>query len=324
MATATEFLLKTTKQQSTEMTKIKAPSKYPNILQMTRPNYCPAALEPTPKATPSLLLGRHIDEPMYPLPNLNHNLEISSLYARPFDQLHAERTYLLGVLQIENEKAIHLLRRIRPMEDTLSLTQNASLRRAAKKEVGWLRSRIKESTLQEKHILARLGQISHEIQSQDRRYQFQKKQSSGPAALTCGQLNGYVAKDMTPTSLNPLSPAFQPQGIPFPQPRIGQPKIQINGYDDYFGPLATIHSASDTTVEGHNYEKESKDSLKEDHSSSNRKILRRPTLDSRSLSLNSAECEILATNIPSLSHPKLKRRASICVDSTQSAIWLCM
>lgn len=86
-----------------------------------------------------------------------------------FAELHGERIYLINCLEHENKKAKNILRKILDLEDTLLLYPKSLGRRDGKqKKLGWLRYRIKETNHQEQAILARLGQISFEIQTRDR------------------------------------------------------------------------------------------------------------------------------------------------------------
>lgn len=87
---------------------------------------------------------------------------------RSFEDLHRERTYLLSSLQQEDHKATELLKRLPPLEVLMQNPTSRSGHRKAKRQLGWLRHRLGETTKQEKSILARLGQLSWEIQSRER------------------------------------------------------------------------------------------------------------------------------------------------------------
>lgn len=85
-----------------------------------------------------------------------------------FAELHAERMHLLNCLQFENRKATDILRKTLALEDIIS-SNSASLERGdSKKKLGWLRCYIEETYHRERAILTRLGQLSFEIQAQDR------------------------------------------------------------------------------------------------------------------------------------------------------------
>lgn len=120
-----------------------------------------------------------------------------------FAELHAERVYLLNRLQHENRKAIGILRKIFSLDEGLGFNPTSFGRRDAKKKLGTLRCRIKETNRQEQAILARLGQLSFEIQQHDRwmlvaaewRYEFRSME------LCRGNQNepGYICQDTRQT-----------------------------------------------------------------------------------------------------------------------------
>ena len=144
---------------------------------------------------------------------------------RSFADLQAERAYLLNILQGENDRATNLLRRVPPLEEILRLTEEPSIRRSAKKQLGWLKHQIKETTGQEKAILSQLGQVSHEIQSRERWSQIEHERQQHLQALN--NLNVQTIFDGgLSMQFNPLSPEFQPQGMSFTQwiPQSAQPQ----------------------------------------------------------------------------------------------------
>jgi hypothetical protein len=95
---------------------------------------------------------------------------------RDFVGLHAERLYLLNCLQHENKKATDILRETLVLEEVLMFSTASPGRREAKKKLVWLGFRIKETNHQEQAILARLGQLSFEIQCRDRVMQVEAEQ----------------------------------------------------------------------------------------------------------------------------------------------------
>lgn len=156
---------------------------------------------------------------------------IIDLQPRPFDQLLAERTYLLGALQKENEKAAMFLRRVQPLEDIISTTSIPQLRRSYKRQLGWIKSRFKETACQEKCILNRLGDLSYEIQSQERvnRIYFENFEFSRP------EENHFPHQGMGRFVLNPSTPPFHPpQGCILPT--TSRPQQDPNFYAS--GPLS--------------------------------------------------------------------------------------
>jgi len=103
---------------------------------------------------------------------------ISQLEPRSFDELHTERLYLLNSLQHQNSRATEVLRNLPFIEETAVHSPDPRIRRHARKELGWLRRRMREITGQEKSILARLGQLAYEIQSRERLTQIESERQS--------------------------------------------------------------------------------------------------------------------------------------------------
>lgn len=87
---------------------------------------------------------------------------------RSFDELQTERSYLLNSLQREDYKATELLKKIRDLQEGFQGVVEGPICRNLKKKLGYLKSRMSQCTKQEKMILARLGQVTYEIQSKER------------------------------------------------------------------------------------------------------------------------------------------------------------
>lgn len=120
----------------------------------------------TPPGTQQEALGLY----QQPWRRPRQNSHLTNLYPRSFHDLHAERSYLLATLQHENDKALEILRKVPTLEQGLAqaVTESTVFRRKVKKQIGWLKHRLRETTNQEQRMLARLGQLSHEIQSRER------------------------------------------------------------------------------------------------------------------------------------------------------------
>jgi hypothetical protein len=118
--------------------------------------------------------------------------------------LHAERFYLLSSLEHENLKAITLLRQIPPLEEQLAQAHHGA--RKIKKQIGWLRSRLEEATRQEETILARLGQLTHEIQITERWSQIENERREWQCRTIMGMSQGIGG-----LQLNAATPEFQPR-----------------------------------------------------------------------------------------------------------------
>jgi len=140
----------------------------------------------------------------------SYRLNFPAQRPRSLEQLQAERAYLLGILQRENEKATEFLRRIPPLEETILLSHNSHVRRAVKKQLGWLKYRIRETISQEKSIIARLGELSFDILSRERWNQIENKRRQRFLALDNHQR--LFAQSMASTQFNPSSPEFYPPG----------------------------------------------------------------------------------------------------------------
>ena len=92
------------------------------------------------------------------------------------EELHAQRSYLLSNLQQENLKATDLLRKLPGLEETLTRSQTSTGRRRARKQIGWLKYRINETTRQETTILNRLNQLAQEIASKESQSRIENEQ----------------------------------------------------------------------------------------------------------------------------------------------------
>lgn len=156
----------------------------------------------------------YIYNPMFQSMTSNsHGFFIPQPQPRSFDELHSERSYLLRSLQQHNSKATELLRRLTILEETIILSQEYHIRRRARKQIGFLRYRIDDTTHQEMNILNRLGQLAHEIQSRERwnlieSERRQHGQILDPQSVLC--------QEMEQMKLTPLTPYFATPEFPFP------------------------------------------------------------------------------------------------------------
>jgi hypothetical protein len=127
---------------------------------------------------------------------------------RSSDALHAERSYLLSSLEHENLKAVALLRQIPPLEEQLAQAHPGS--RKIKKQIGWLKSRLEEATRQEETILARLGQLTHEIHIRERWIQIENERREWQCQTIMG-----ISQGIGGLQLNAATPEFLPRS-PYP------------------------------------------------------------------------------------------------------------
>ncbi len=106
-------------------------------------------------------------EPFYCFPQPSY-ADVPTPQLRSFEELQVERSYLINCLQREDSKATELLKKIRHLQDTSHGATDGSVHRKLKRQLGHFKSRMCQSTKQEKMILARLGQVTYEIQSKER------------------------------------------------------------------------------------------------------------------------------------------------------------
>jgi hypothetical protein len=177
-----------------------------------------------------------------PMKKYSYGIGVPEPQPRTFDVLHTERAYLLSCLQQENGKATELLKRILPLEEILVFTQVSHERRPAKKHLGWLRCRIKETTRQEKAILARLGQLSYEIQSRERWTQVESERQQH---FHCSR---NVLSQGTQNMFNASLSESQPQT--FSMPYATGLAQQYHGYEDHIWQPSIQNYASELSAEG--------------------------------------------------------------------------
>jgi hypothetical protein len=94
--------------------------------------------------------------------------DLSAPRIRSFEELQVERSYLISSLQREDSKATDLLKKIRYLQESCHDAMEGSVYRKLKKQLGHFKNRMCQCTKQEKMILARLGQVTYEIQSKER------------------------------------------------------------------------------------------------------------------------------------------------------------
>lgn len=99
-----------------------------------------------------------------------------------FAGLHAERVYLLDCLEQLNKSATDFLRKMVKLKDMLIVYPKSLGPGEGTQKLDWLMRRIRETNLQEEAIIARLGQISFEIQSRDRWAQIEAERHQEPQA----------------------------------------------------------------------------------------------------------------------------------------------
>jgi hypothetical protein len=97
-----------------------------------------------------------------------HYADFSPPQLRSFQELQVERSYLINSLQREDFKATELLKKVRHLQESCHDALEGPVHRKLRKQIGHFKNRMCQCTKQEKIILARLGQVTFEIQSKER------------------------------------------------------------------------------------------------------------------------------------------------------------
>ncbi|KAI1775200.1 hypothetical protein F4818DRAFT_441297 [Hypoxylon cercidicola] len=96
------------------------------------------------------------------------------LEPRSFDKLHAERSYLLEMLQQHDQRAFELFQRVPIVDEQWKMAETTDEQQKARKHRGWLRHRIGDIVEEEKSILTRLSELHVEIQCRERWHQVER------------------------------------------------------------------------------------------------------------------------------------------------------
>lgn len=161
----------------------------------------PGAPNSTPERLPSYSSSYQTPQLGF---DVNNSMNIISSMPCAFNNLHGERAYLLNILQHENAKATEILRTLTPLEENLKCGYYPYSRKRMKKKIAWFKQRLRETSQQEKTILAQLGQVTHQIQRQERMAQVKNEY----LFQFSEQMQG-----MCKASMNPAVPAFQPRSL---------------------------------------------------------------------------------------------------------------
>ncbi|KAH7360075.1 hypothetical protein BKA65DRAFT_178471 [Rhexocercosporidium sp. MPI-PUGE-AT-0058] len=151
---------------------------------------------------------------------------------RTIEELYLEQTYLLDSLHAQSQSATQLTHKIPHLESKLRQPNLRPLHRKFRKQLGWVKSRLRQCMLQEQTISSRLDQLSSEIQTRERwtlaeqEHQLQEMYRHDHAL---GYQQGLREGLHMRTPWDPEQPAFQPQGY-FPQ--ISWPQWQLEQSPD--------------------------------------------------------------------------------------------
>ncbi|PBP26829.1 hypothetical protein BUE80_DR002188 [Diplocarpon rosae] len=239
---------------------------------------------------------------------------------RSFEDLHLERAYLVDSLQQQNHRVTQLLRRISHLEEKLSQDGFHFVRRKNKKHIGWLKCQLDEITQQEQSILARLGQVTYEIQSRERwaqveheRRQHDMQQQEHFFNYQQGLCHGI--QQMQRMQLNPAPQEFQPRewfAPPYLNPQTewpGWPVWQrqgIVGPFDIIDPTYAPQPAAETPDSG---EVSPRNAEGYDYFLAGANALYGSTASQRSASMDRVQLLILSTNTVTTPIPGHKRHS---------------
>jgi hypothetical protein len=245
--------------------------------------------------------------------------------AGSLENLITERSYLLNSLQQENAKATDLLRRISTLEADLAPDGEPKEQRKIRKQLGWLKHRLGETNRQEKAIMARLGQLTYEIQSIERWSQVEQERLNQQHFLDT-PLPPF--QGLQPMGMNAVAQVFQQQEFPFPpqwsyvqwpqQP--GQAHEQPSFQWDAQEHPPEVPAESFVDDEDQVSPSDTKDRSKDAVVSKPTKKPSKPPLTHRPSSMNSADLDVLSTGTPPHPKPVIKRQ-SIPTIPGHSTIW---
>lgn len=156
-------------------------------------------------------------------------------WPRSFEELQIERSYLLNCLQREDHKATELLRNIRLLQDELGHGPELWGNKSMKRQLRYLKNRMRESTEQEKAILARLGHVTYDIQYRERLIRIENERLY--------HLDCYEMQQMQKMQLNATCPAFTPPII-YTQQAAATDMDGISSYAGYPRPETIYENAS--------------------------------------------------------------------------------
>ena len=150
---------------------------------------------------------------------------------RSIGELQVERSYLINSLQQEDFKATELLKKIRHLQEACQDIIEGPVHRKLKKQLGHYKNRMCQCTKQEKAILARLGQVTYEIQSKERWSRIENE-----------RLQQWICYGFEQMSLGTACPEFIPQFV-YPQQWPAQPISDCSYYGERSHPLPTYEAA---------------------------------------------------------------------------------
>lgn len=160
-------------------------------------------------------------------------------WPRSFEELQIERLYLLNCLQHEDIKATELLRNIQFVHDEFGHGSELRGNKSRRRQLRYLKHRIRECTEQEKAIIVRLGHVTYDIQYRERLIYIENERLY--------HLNCYETQQMQQVKLNATCPAFIPQII-WTQQAVAADADGVNSCAGYPRPVEIHENASQRRV----------------------------------------------------------------------------
>ncbi|PVH74952.1 hypothetical protein DL98DRAFT_593584 [Cadophora sp. DSE1049] len=223
------------------------------------------------------------------------NTQTTDAPLRALEELHLERSYLIDSLQAQTQTASQLMRKIPALEFKLQQPNLRPLHRKIRKQLGWVKSRLGQSGLQEQTISFRLDQLASEIQTreqwsrieqeQQRLETYQREQVLGYQQGLCDGLQ------MRRMSLDPEQPEFRPQGL---FPHMFWPESQQQGVNGYQTTEDTSEYTSEPPPEAS--DENSQNELTRCEFAVGKYNSHNPSLSRRSASMDGVDLRLLATN----------------------------
>jgi hypothetical protein len=243
----------------------------------------------------------------------NCGLSIPVLHQPRLEELQAQRSYLLSNLQQENFKATDLLRKLPALEETLTRSQSSTVRRRSRKQIGWLRYRINETTLQERAIMNRLGQLGQEIWSREMWNQIESGRKRYESTPSSPVVVGY---DMQRMCISPVTPPFHLQEYPFPYVPTTQQKHEAGDFhwgQSFHSHVSEMPSEICTPINPKTTH------CPDSTPGSDTQIIATAssislTRGQRSSSMSSVDVKLSTTKIPQTPSSKMKRYSTGCSD----------
>lgn len=155
-------------------------------------------------------------------------------WPRSFQELQIERSYLLNCLRREDHKATEFLGNILLLQDEFGHGAELRGNKSRKRQLRYLKTRMRECVEQENAILARLGHVTYNIQYREKLIRIENERLY--------YIDCYETQQMQRLQLNATCLAFTPQII-YTQQAATTDTVCVSSYTGY--PRAvTIHKSA--------------------------------------------------------------------------------